>query len=212
MAHAAMRAGRDPLGVELVAVTKTVGVEKVREAYEAGLRAFGESRVREAQGKAAEIIPWADGAPVRWHMVGRLQKNKARAAIRLFDLIHSVDSVELLGLIDRIAGEEGKLQRVLLQMKVSDEPTKSGAGEDEVRAMHRAALGMRNVRVEGLMCIPPFLDDPALARPYYRRLREVAGSLGLSGLSMGMTHDYETAIEEGATMVRVGTAIFGERN
>jgi hypothetical protein len=202
-----MRAGRDPQGVRLVAVTKTVEAERVREAYEAGLRAFGESRVQEAAGKIEAL----GLKGVEWHLVGHLQKNKAKDAVRLFELIHSVDSAELMAALDRHAGQAGKAQRVLIEVKLSPEETKFGVLEAGVGALLEAAKGFDNIRVEGLMAIPPYSEDPEEARPYFRRLRELAEEHGLKELSMGMTGDFEVAIEEGATMVRIGTAIFGER-
>jgi pyridoxal phosphate enzyme (YggS family) len=208
MSHAAMRAGRSPEEVMLVAVTKTVGAGKIREAVEAGLRVFGESRVQEAVGKAAEL----EGLNIRWHLVGHLQKNKAGAAVETFDLIHSLDSVDLAGLLDRHAGRRGKLQRALIQVKLSSEESKYGAGEDDVAGIVKAAEAMENLRIEGLMTIPPYFDDPEGARPFYRRLKALAQRFGLRELSMGMTNDFEVAIEEGATMVRIGTAIFGDRD
>jgi pyridoxal phosphate enzyme (YggS family) len=207
MSHAAMRAGRDPLEVSLVAVSKTVDVLLIKEAYEAGLRSFGESRVKEAAEKAGEL----DFEGIEWHLVGHLQKNKAKAAVSVFDLIHSVDSVELMGLINRHAEQEGKVQRALIQVKLSEEESKSGAAEEEAGLLLRESRGMGNISIEGLMTIPPYFDDPNQARPYYRRLREIAEEIGLREISMGMTNDFEVAIEEGATIVRVGTAIFGER-
>lgn len=208
MSHAAMRAGRGPEEVVLVAVTKTVEAGKIREAVEAGLRVFGESRVQEAAGKAAEL----EGLNIKWHMVGHLQKNKAAAAVEIFDLIHSLDSVGLAGLLDRHAGRRGKLQRALIQVNLASEESKHGVGEDEVKGLLKAAEGMENLRIEGLMTIPPFFDDPEEARPFYRRLKALADRYGLRELSMGMTNDFEVAIEEGATMVRIGTAVFGERD
>ncbi|GAB4390344.1 MAG: YggS family pyridoxal phosphate-dependent enzyme [Thermodesulfovibrionales bacterium] len=207
IAHAAMRSGREPDDVKLVAVTKTMPAEAVREAVEAGLRAFGESKVQEARAKAAELR----GLNIEWHMVGHLQRNKARQAVEIFELIHSVDSVELLELINRAAALAGKVQRVLVQLNLSGEESKSGAREADLAGFLDAAFGMENVIVEGLMTIPPYSEDPGASRPIYRRLRELAQASGLAELSMGMTGDFEVAIEEGATIVRVGTAIFGER-
>jgi pyridoxal phosphate enzyme (YggS family) len=208
ISHAAMRGGRPPEDVRLVAVSKTVGEEAVREAYEAGQRLFGESRVQEAQKKAEAL---AD-LNISWHMVGHLQKNKAKAAVGIFDLIHSVDSVALLEAIARHAEAAGKVQALLLQAKLSEEEQKHGAGGEEVELMVRRAGALGSVKVEGLMTMPPFFDDPEDARPYFRRLREMNRMYGFPELSMGMTEDFEVAIEEGATLVRVGTAIFGERS
>ncbi len=202
-----MRAGRDPMDVDLVAVSKTIGLDRIREAIDDGLRVFGESRVQEAALKAPEMA--ASGCSL--HLVGHLQKNKARRAVEMFDLIHSVDSLDLLEAIDRHAGELGKVQRVLIEVKLSPEATKTGADAGALESILKGAAGMNNVRIEGLMTVPPYDEDPEAARPYYRRLRELGEKFGLKGLSMGMSHDFEVAILEGATIVRVGSAIFGER-
>lgn len=214
MSHAAMRAGRNPEEVMLVAVTKTVDAGRIREAVDAGVRVFGESKVQEAAGKIEELREAGElaGLNIIWHMVGHLQKNKAGAAVEVFDLIHSLDSVDLAGLLGRHAARRGKLQRVLIQVKLSEEESKYGVAEEEVAGLLRATEAMENLRIEGLMTIPPFFDDPERARPFYRRLKAIAGEHGLRELSMGMTNDFEAAIEEGATMVRIGTAIFGERD
>jgi pyridoxal phosphate enzyme (YggS family) len=202
-----MRAGRDPGEVRLVAVSKTVEKGLMKEAVDAGVRVFGESRVQEALQKAGEF----EGTGVRWHMVGHLQKNKAKAAAGIFELIHSVDSVELMQLLNGYAGELGKVQRVLFQVKLSQEESKFGVGEAELEGLIKAVEDMDNVKVEGLMTITPFFDDPEKARPYYRKLKGLADGFGLAELSMGMSGDFEAAVEEGATLVRVGTALFGER-
>ncbi|MDP2168100.1 MAG: YggS family pyridoxal phosphate-dependent enzyme [Thermodesulfovibrionales bacterium] len=209
LSHAAMRAGRNPGDVLLIAVSKGVSVELMREAAEAGLRVFGESRVQEAVKKAAELETASSG--IRWHMIGHLQKNKAGAAVGLFELIHSLDSVELASLINRHASGKGKVQRVLMEVNLSGERSKHGIGKDEIGSLIKAAAKMENISVEGLMTIPPYSDDPEASRPYYKELKELADGYGLRELSMGMTGDFEVAVEEGATMVRVGTAIFGER-
>ena len=208
ISHAAMRGGRSPDEVRLVAVSKTVGADAVREAHEAGQRIFGESKVQEAQKKAGEL----GELNIKWHMVGHLQRNKARHAVGLFELIHSVDSVALLEEIDKQAAKKNIVQSVLLQVKLADEDTKSGAGERELEGLVSRAGGLKNIKVEGLMTIPPFYDEPEGARPYFKRLRELNEKYGFQELSMGMTGDFEVAIEEGATLVRVGTAIFGERD
>lgn len=202
-----MRAGREPFEVNLVAVSKTVEIGLIREALDCGLRVFGESKVQEATYKAPEI--WALGGVL--HMIGHLQKNKARKAVELFDLIHSLDSIELLEAIDRHAQELGKVQRVLVEVKLSPEATKTGADERMLDGIMEAASGRLNVRVEGLMTIPPYDEAAEAARPCFKRLRELSESFGLRELSMGMSHDFEVAINEGSTIVRVGTAIFGER-
>jgi hypothetical protein len=208
IALAAGRAGREPSAVRLVAVSKTVSAGGVREAYDAGLRIFGESRVQEALEKAGELR----GLDVEWHMIGHLQKNKAKAAAGLFEVIHSVDSGELMEIVDRNAGRLGKVQRIMIQLKLAPgDVAKHGAGEGELGELLRRGERLDNVSVEGLMTIPPLYDDTERARPLYRRLRELADEFGLRELSMGMTGDFEVAVEEGATMVRVGSAIFGER-
>ena len=202
-----MRSGRDPMDVELIAVTKTVSVERVREALDDGLRVFGESKVQEAALKIKDIRDFGGSL----HMIGHLQKNKARRAVEMFDLIHSVDSLELLTELDRHAAETEKVQRVLIEVKLSPEATKTGADEGEIEGILSGARGLHNVRVDGLMTIPPYEENPQAARPYFHRLKELAERFGLKELSMGMSHDFEVAIDEGATMVRIGSAIFGER-
>jgi pyridoxal phosphate enzyme (YggS family) len=203
-----MRAGRDPAGVDLVAVSKAVDTRLINEAFEAGQRMFGESRVQEALKKAERFRD----TEIRWHMVGHLQKNKAKAAVSIFNLIHSVDSPELLLALNKHAAEQGKVQRALIQVNLSGETGKSGVRESDVGGLIETAKGMDNVKIEGLMTITPFFDDPEKARPFYGRLTALGNEFGLKELSMGMTGDFEVAVEEGATMVRVGTAIFGERD
>jgi PLP dependent protein len=214
----AARAGRDPREVTLVAVSKTHPASLVREAAAAGLRDFGENRVQEADEKIEELKRDAHG--VRWHLIGHLQANKARRAVRLFDLIHSVDSRALAERLERICVEEGRERLdVLVQVDLAGEESKSGAREDELPAVFEALKACERVRCRGLMTLPPFFEDAERVRPYFRRLRSVRdelrgrGAFGDSAgeLSMGMSHDFETAIEEGSTLVRVGTAIFGAR-
>jgi pyridoxal phosphate enzyme (YggS family) len=207
MSQAAMRAGREPGEVRLVAVSKSVEVALIEEALEAGVRTLGESKVQEAAAKASALEGWA----VEWHMVGHLQRNKAKAAVAVFDLIHSVDSVDLLDAVEKHAASTGKVQRALLQVNLSGGESKFGADVRVLEDLVRASEGLEHVRVEGLMTMPPFSEDPEEARPYFRRLRELNDSFGFPELSMGMTGDFEVAIEEGATMVRVGTALFGAR-
>ncbi len=224
MAHAAMRVGREPDEVKLIAVSKNVSAQMVRRAIEAGMRDFGENRVQEFRDKHELLSRQIDfsshnssaGYRVAWHLIGHLQKNKAKAAVEFFDVIHSLDSLELAGQINRHAANMGKIQHVLIQVKLSDEVSKCGILKDNLLGIIDALTNMKNLRVEGLMTIPPFFDDPEKVRPFFRELREArdrAEALGFSinELSMGMSHDFEVAIEEGATMVRVGTAIFGER-
>ncbi len=209
--------GRAPEEVTLIAVSKTHPAEVVREAIEAGARDFGENRVQEADAKIEEL---GREASVRWHLIGHLQANKARRAAKLFDLIHTVDSASLVGRLERICAEDGRARLdVLLQVDLAGEATKTGAGEEELPALAEALGACERVRCVGLMTMPPYFEEVEQVRPYFRRLRELRDSLrerGLFGdgageLSMGMSHDFEAAIEEGATLVRVGTAIFGER-
>ena len=218
IAAAAQRAGRDPGEVTLVAVSKTHPAALVRGAAAAGLTDFGENRVQEAEAKITELKPEAPG--LRWHLVGHLQPNKARRAARLFDLIHSVDSAALVGRLERICAEEGRERlEVLVQVDLAGEATKSGATEAELPAVFEALGRSARVRCRGLMILPPFFEDVERVRPYFRRLRRLRDELhargafgeGAGELSMGMSHDYEAAVEEGATLVRVGTALFGER-
>jgi pyridoxal phosphate enzyme (YggS family) len=214
--RAAARAGRSPDDVVLVAVTKTHSPEVVREAFAAGLCDFGENRVQEAEGK---VLALADlrTAGVRWHLVGHLQSNKARKAVPLFDLVHSLDDADLGRRLDRIGAEEARVVRTLLQVDLAGEGTKSGLPEAALLPTLEALRGLPSLRVEGLMVLPPFAEDPERTRPYFRRLRELRDRaraqslLRGSELSMGMSHDFEVAIEEGATYVRVGTELFGER-
>jgi len=214
IARAAARAGRTPDDVTLVAVAKTHPPERVREAFAAGLRDFGENKVQEAE---AKIEALADLAGARWHMVGHLQANKARKAVSLFERIHSLDDVALALRLEKAAAEQGRRVRALVQVDLAGEASKFGLDEARLFPALEALRGLKAVRVEGLMGFPPYEEDPERARPHFRRLREIrdkalAGDLLLGGdLSMGMSHDLEVAIEEGATLVRVGTALFGER-
>lgn len=216
VSEAAATAGRNPDEIKLVAVSKTVSAEVVREAVRAGLRTFGENRVQEARGKIEQLGDMRE--PVTWHMIGHLQKNKARQAVALFDLIHSVDSPKLLRVIDKEARRAAKTQRVLIEVKLSEEETKHGIDKSGLSELLKEAAGMQNVRVEGLMTMPPYFEDQELSRPYYAELRRLRDALrseisgGLMELSMGMTNDFEVAVQEGSTMVRVGTAIFGARH
>ena len=215
LAAAARRSGRSPEAVALVAVTKTVEPERIREAMREGLTLFGENRVQEARRKAAEVGPGAT-----WHLVGHLQRNKAKEAARLFRMIHSVDSPELLRDLDRHAGERERPLEVLIQVNLAREESKHGAGEEEVPSILAAAAGLRGVTVAGLMIIPPYDPDPEKSREYFRALARL--SAGIAGekfenvamreLSMGMSEDFEVAVEEGATLVRIGRALFGERS
>ena len=208
---AAKRSGRSASAVTLVAVSKTAPVEAVREAVAAGATILGENRVQEAHDKIEALAGAAE-----WHLIGHLQTNKVKLAVGLFERIHSLDSIRLAHEIERHAGDAGRQVRCLVQVNVGDEEQKDGASEDEVRPLLEATNGMPHILVEGLMAIPPFLSDPEAVRPYFRRLRVLRDDLASDGfslpdLSMGMTQDFEVAIEEGATLVRVGTAIFGPR-
>jgi PLP dependent protein len=215
IALAAERAGRHPSDIRLVAVSKTYPIDCVQAAADAGQQDFGENRVQEALQKIAA----APDLPVRWHLIGHLQSNKARKAAGPFAWIHSVDRVELLQELERAAVQSGASPDVLIQVDLAGEATKFGAPEDQVRAIANAAANCRAVRLAGLMVLPPYFDDPALVRPYFVRLRQLRDRLCADGvpadrlreLSMGMSHDFEVAIEEGATIVRIGTAIFGTR-
>ncbi len=212
---AARRAGRDPSDVQLVAVSKTFGADHVRAAWAAGQRDFGENKVQEALQKIGETADME----IRWHLIGHLQSNKAKKTVAPFACIHSVDSVDLLQKMDAAAREQGASPDVLVQIDLAGEATKFGAGAEEARRILDAALEARAVRVAGLMLIPPWNEDQEQTRPWFVRLRELRDAWrgegvrpdALRHLSMGMSHDFEAAIEEGATLVRVGTAIFGKR-
>jgi pyridoxal phosphate enzyme (YggS family) len=212
IAHAAAKAGRSADNVELVAITKTHTAEKVREAVEAGHTLFGESRVQEARVKIPELP-----SNLRWHFVGHLQKNKIRHALPLFELFHGVDSLALAQDMNRIAAEEGMDTRALLEVNVAEEGSKFGFKPETLRAEMESLLALPRLSIEGLMCIPPLAEEAEGSREFFVRLRELRDSLEkefdvkLPHLSMGMTQDFWIAVEEDATLVRVGTAIFGER-
>jgi len=210
---AARRAGRGPGEVTLVGVAKTMPAARVREAIDAGLRDVGENKVQEARDKAPLVGPGA-----RWHLVGHLQGNKANLAARLFDVVHSVDSVEVLARLESGAAAAGRRIEALVQADLAGEATKSGAGPAAIEAILAAAAGCAAVRVRGLMILPPYGADAERSRPWFRRLRALLVEcrarhprLEMTELSMGMTEDFEVAIEEGSTLVRVGRALFGER-
>jgi pyridoxal phosphate enzyme (YggS family) len=215
IASAAMRAGRSPDDVRLIAVSKTFDADHVRAAYDAGQRDFGENKVQEALAKRDAT---AD-LDITWHLIGHLQSNKARKTGGAFAWIHSVDSVDLLQRIDRAARETDSRPRLLIQVDLAGEATKFGAPVEAVRPILDAATRCEAAVVSGLMLLPPWSDDPEASRPWFRRLRDLRDTLvaegrppaSLSELSMGMSHDCEVAVEEGATMVRIGTAIFGAR-
>lgn len=206
IAQACERSRRSPDEITLVAVTKGVGIGAIRAAFDLGIRNFGENRVQEAEDK---IVQLADLKPaVTWHMVGHLQSNKAKSAVELFDIIHSVDSVRLAEILNRRAQ---KTLPVLLEVNVSGEATKAGFSVGGTEAAVKAMKQLPDLKVMGLMTIAPFVADPEEVRSVFRKLRELRDSLGLEHLSMGMTDDFEVAVEEGATMLRIGRAIFGER-
>ncbi|HKS09335.1 MAG TPA: YggS family pyridoxal phosphate-dependent enzyme [Pyrinomonadaceae bacterium] len=216
VAAAAEQCGRDPSGVSLIAISKTHPASVIKEVIELGATDLGENRVQEAETK----IPEVGQKGARWHLVGHLQANKARKALGLFDVIHSLDSIELARRLDRLCAEIGRESLpLLIQIDLGHEETKSGVDEKELPQLIETVQQLERLELIGLMTLPPFFEDPKQARPYFRRLRELRDELAGKGafgersgeLSMGMTHDFAVAIEEGATMVRIGTAIFGER-
>jgi pyridoxal phosphate enzyme (YggS family) len=216
IARASARAGRRAEEVTLVAVSKTFPAETVRDGFAAGLRHFGENRVQEAEAKAAALADLrADG--MVWHLVGHLQTNKARKAAALFDRIHSLDGLDLAQRLEHAAAAQGRTLWALVQVDLAGERTKFGLDEARLFPVLEGLRGFKSLRVAGLMTLPPLAEDPEGSRPYFRRLRELRdralaeGSLLGSELSMGMSHDLEVAVEEGATIVRVGSALFGAR-
>ena len=216
IARAATRAGRAVNEVQLIAVSKTHPVQIVRDAIAAGVTDLGENRVQEAKSKIMDVGRNA----ARWHLIGHLQSNKARRAVQLFDVIHSIDSIELARKLDGACKDVSRTALpILIQIDLGHEATKSGVGEQELPSLIDALKQCRHLQLTGLMMLPPFFEDAELTRPFFvklRRLRDEYQARGAFGdttgeLSMGMTHDFEVAIEEGATMVRIGTALFGER-
>jgi PLP dependent protein len=203
--RAAERVGRDPAQILLLAVTKVFPAAAIREAYGLGLREFGENYVQEFEGKAPEV---RDLAGARFHLIGHLQSNKSRRAVELFDVIQTVDSPKLA----RRLNEDAKGMEVMLEVKLAGEEAKSGAAPGELAELVAAVRRCANLRLRGLMTMPPWSEDAEKSRPYFRRLRELAERHELTELSMGMSNDFEVAIEEGATCVRVGTALFGKRH
>jgi PLP dependent protein len=209
---AAQQAGRDPDSVRLVAVSKTVDLSLLQAAIDAGQNLFGENYLQEAREKIAVL-----GSQVSWHLVGSLQSNKARGAVELFDLIHAVDRLRLAQALDAAAARQSKVQDVLIQVNQGGEATKSGVDPEAAPALLQEVARLPYLRVLGLMTMPPWFPDPEMARPYFRALRELRdrlqdlSGLPLTELSMGMSGDFAVAVEEGATLVRVGTAIFGSR-
>ena len=225
--NSAVKAGRDSDNIKLIAVTKTVTIERIIEAVKAGVSILGENRVQEAREKKVRSYELGvRSEKIEWHLIGPLQTNKAKVAVQLFDLIHSVDSIKLAEELDKQAGRIGEKQRILVEVKLSEEETKHGVADKDLMELLAKISDMKNLKLEGLMTIPPFFEDPEKTRPYFKRLRELRDNINelracLSGrqvtryalrdLSMGMSNDFEVAIEEGATMVRIGTAIFGGR-
>jgi pyridoxal phosphate enzyme (YggS family) len=215
IAAAARAAGRAPDEVRLLAVSKTFSADHVRAAYAAGQHDFGENKVQEGLQKRDETAE----LEISWHLIGHLQSNKVKKAAPAFAAIHAIDSVDLLRRVDQAAGEQGAAPEIYIQVDLAGETTKFGAPEADVPGIARAAVECRAARLKGLMLQPPWFDDPEQARPYFRRLRDLRDRLVVDGidrshlreLSMGMSHDFEVAIQEGATLVRVGTAIFGKR-
>jgi PLP dependent protein len=215
---AARRAGRRSEEIALMAVSKTFPAERIREAYDAGLRLFGENRVQEFAGKVASLRNLHDA---EWHLIGHLQTNKAVKAVELFAAVDSVDSLRLAQKLNTSAQQLGKKIKVLIEINVGSEAAKSGVGPEsrELEELLSAAAELEHLEIRGLMTIPPFTEDPQQARPYFRKLHELRdqvaarrlAAVNMDVLSMGMSHDFEVAIEEGSTCVRVGTAIFGER-
>jgi pyridoxal phosphate enzyme (YggS family) len=219
IAAAARRVGRNPDEVTLMGVSKTFPVESIREAYSAGLRVFGENRVQEFSGKATALRDLSDS---EWHLIGHLQTNKAAKAVELFDAVDSVDSVRTAEKLNSIAEGANKILPVLIEINVGGESAKSGValGSDELELLLQGAPRWGNLTIRGLMTVPPYTEDPEGSRAYFRQLRQIRDGIaarglpkiGMAVLSMGMSHDFEVAIEEGSTCVRVGTAIFGERS
>ena len=215
IADAAIGCGRIPETVRLVAVSKTVDADRVAEAIDAGAAILGENYIQEARDKFNTLY----GRPVQWHFIGHLQSNKAKYAVRMFDLIHSVESLKLAKALDKEARKNDKVQDILIQVNISREETKSGVAETGAVELIVQISGLENVRVKGLMTMPPFFDAPEQARPFFRQLARLRDRIverniprvSMQELSMGMTGDFEVAIQEGATLVRIGTAIFGAR-
>jgi pyridoxal phosphate enzyme (YggS family) len=218
IAAAARQAGRNPEEITLMGVSKTFSVERIHEAYAAGLRVFGENRVQEFTAKADDLHDLRDA---EWHLIGHLQTNKAAKAAELFDAVDSVDSVRMAEKLNASAESAGKTLSILIEINVGGEKAKSGVAlnSDELEQILRGAPRWGNLKICGLMTVPPYAEDPEGSRPYFRQLRNIRDSIAartlprisMATLSMGMSHDFEIAIEEGATCVRVGTAIFGER-
>ena len=214
MAEAAIRSGRAPDSVNIVGVTKTVDVDRIKEAVSAGLLILGENYVQEARDKIKEF-----GTRVSWHFVGRLQTNKAKYAVKLFDMIQTVDSIKLAQELNRRAQPLGRIVPIIIQVNLASEVSKGGVQPAECLSLIKQVSALENLQIRGLMTMPPFFDQPERARPFFAQLRELSREIAeaqvpgveMNELSMGMSGDFETAIEEGATLIRVGTAIFGKR-
>ncbi len=213
--QACLKSGRNPEEVKIVAVSKTHPVEKIIEAYNCGIKTFGENRVQEAREKFERLKDY----PIEWHLIGHLQKNKVNHAVRIFDYIHSIDSVALAEKVEKRLEALGKEIKGFIEVKLSEEESKHGVSISDLDTLAEYCAGLRYLKVIGLMVVPPYFEDVERVRPYFRKLMELREELNkkifngtLSELSMGMTHDFEVAIEEGATYVRIGTGIFGERN
>ncbi|NNL42738.1 MAG: YggS family pyridoxal phosphate-dependent enzyme [Desulfobacterales bacterium] len=214
--QATVASGRDPESVRLVAVSKTIPAETVKQAIVAGAKILGENYIQEAKSKFDDLISY----PVSWHFIGHLQTNKAKYAVRIFDLIHSVDSVKLALELNKQAGKIGKIQHILIQVNIAGESSKSGISTQDTLNLIQDISVLKNLAIKGLMTMPPFFNEPEKVRPFFKELRnlretirrERIDNVDMDELSMGMTGDFEAAIEEGATLVRIGTAIFGERN
>jgi PLP dependent protein len=218
IAAAAARVRRDPESITLMAVSKTVDPERILQAFEAGIRVFGENRVQEFESKRPKLGDLKDS---RWHLIGHLQSNKSGRAVELFDAVDSVDSLRLAERLDRAAGALNRVLPVLIEINVGDEQSKSGLPLDspDLDSLLLGVAKLEHIEVQGLMAVPPFAADPNASRPYFRLLRDLRDTIAarrlprvaMDTLSMGMSHDFEVAIEEGSTCVRVGTALFGER-
>jgi PLP dependent protein len=211
IAAACERAGRHVSEITLVAVSKTVPTSRIREAIEAGVHTLGESRVQEAAAKISELRALSVERKVQWHLIGHLQSNKARRAVELFDAIHSVDDLKLAERLDRIADEAGKRLPIFIEVNIGGEESKTGVAPDAVLLLCEQVSKLPGLELKGLMAVPPFSDNPEDARPFFRRLRRLRDEARLNELSMGMSDDFEVAIEEGATFVRIGSALFGAR-
>ncbi|WP_457622151.1 YggS family pyridoxal phosphate-dependent enzyme [Persephonella sp.] len=212
--RSAERSGRNPDEIILLAASKTQSAEKIKEAYEAGIRYFGENRVQEGIKKIEQLKEIKD---IHWHLIGGLQTNKAKYAVRYFELIHSLDREPLADELDKRAKKLEKIQEVLIEVNIGEEESKYGVKPENIEKLFEYTLKKENLNIQGLMCIPPYFEDKERSRPYFAKLRQIREKLEtdfgvkLPHLSMGMSHDFDIAIEEGATIVRIGTAIFGER-